>query len=83
MNASALSFQDIILKLQHFWASKGCVVIQPYDSEVGAGTFHTATLARLVLRTGAPAMPSPVAALPTAVTARIPTACSTIISSRS
>ena len=46
MNASALSFQDIILKLQHFWASKGCVVIQPYDSEVGAGTFHTATLLR-------------------------------------
>ena len=46
MNASALSFQDIILKLQQFWASKGCVVIQPYDSEVGAGTFHTATLLR-------------------------------------
>lgn len=46
MNTEALSFQDIILKLQCYWASKGCVVLQPYDSEVGAGTFHTATTLR-------------------------------------
>lgn len=46
MDPNALSFQDIILQLQHFWASKGCVVMQPYDSEVGAGTFHTATILR-------------------------------------
>ncbi len=38
-----LSFQNIILKLQEFWAQKGCLVLQPYDIEVGAGTFHTAT----------------------------------------
>ena len=43
MEKDVLTFQDIILKLQQFWASKGCIVLQPYDSEVGAGTFHTAT----------------------------------------
>lgn len=40
------SFQDIILTLQHFWAEHGCVVLQPYDMEVGAGTFHPATTLR-------------------------------------
>ncbi|MBF0113325.1 MAG: glycine--tRNA ligase subunit alpha [Desulfamplus sp.] len=39
-----MNFQDVILNLQKFWAEKGCVVIQPYDEEVGAGTFHHATL---------------------------------------
>ena len=42
------SFQDIILKLQHFWASQGCALLQPYDMEVGAGTFHTATFLRAI-----------------------------------
>lgn len=42
----ALSFQDIILKLHHFWARQGCVILQPYDMEVGAGTFHPATTLR-------------------------------------
>lgn len=37
-------FQDVILELQKFWAKKGCVLVQPYDMEVGAGTFHPATL---------------------------------------
>ena len=37
-------FQDLIMSLQAFWARKGCLVIQPYDLEVGAGTFHHATL---------------------------------------
>jgi len=37
-------FQDVILGLQKFWAQKGCVLVQPYDMEVGAGTFHPATL---------------------------------------
>ena len=46
MNASALSFQDIILRLQQYWGEQGCVIMQPYDSEVGAGTFHTATTLR-------------------------------------
>jgi glycyl-tRNA synthetase alpha chain len=36
-------FQDIILTLQHFWAEKGCNVMQPYDENMGAGTFHPAT----------------------------------------
>ena len=37
------SFQDLILTLQRFWADQGCVILQPYDMEVGAGTFHPAT----------------------------------------
>jgi len=36
-------FQDLILRLQAYWADQGCVVLQPYDMEVGAGTFHAAT----------------------------------------
>ncbi len=39
-------FQDIIATLNEYWGSKGCVVMQPYDMEVGAGTFHPATLLR-------------------------------------
>jgi glycyl-tRNA synthetase alpha chain len=40
------SFQDLILTLQVFWGAQGCVVLQPYDMEVGAGTFHPATTLR-------------------------------------
>ncbi len=40
------SFQDLIMTLQQFWGSQGCVVLQPYDMEVGAGTFHPATTLR-------------------------------------
>jgi glycyl-tRNA synthetase alpha chain len=40
------SFQSLILKLQEFWAAKGCLILQPYDMEVGAGTFHPATTLR-------------------------------------
>ena len=40
------SFQDTIFNLQKFWGKKGCVVLQPYDMEVGAGTFHPATTLR-------------------------------------
>jgi len=40
------SFQALILELQRFWASEGCVLLQPYDVEVGAGTFHPATTLR-------------------------------------
>ena len=39
-------FQDVILSLHKFWARKGCVMVQPYDLEVGAGTFHPTTLLR-------------------------------------
>ena len=40
------SFQSIIMKLQHFWSDQGCIVLQPLDMEVGAGTFHPATVLR-------------------------------------
>ena len=39
-------FQDIILRLQNYWAEQGCAILQPYDMEVGAGTFHPATTLR-------------------------------------
>jgi glycyl-tRNA synthetase alpha chain len=41
-----LSFQQIILKLHEYWGNKGCAILQPYDMEMGAGTFHTATTLR-------------------------------------
>ena len=42
------SFQDLILRLQEFWAARGCVIMQPYDMPMGAGTFHPATFLRAV-----------------------------------
>ena len=42
------TFQAIILALQSYWADRGCVLLQPYDLEVGAGTFHTATFLRAI-----------------------------------
>lgn len=45
---SVATFQDLILTLQKFWADKGCVLMQPYDMEVGAGTFHPATFLRSI-----------------------------------
>jgi len=42
----APSFQDLILKLERFWADQGCVILQPYDMEMGAATFHPATALR-------------------------------------
>ena len=46
--AKALTFQQIILKLQSYWDAQGCVLMQPYDMEVGAGTSHTATFLRAI-----------------------------------
>jgi len=43
-----LTFQDLILKLQSYWSAKGCALLQPYDMEMGAGTFHTATFLRAI-----------------------------------
>ncbi len=43
-----MNFQDIIMTLIKFWARKGCVMIQPYDMEVGAGTFHPTTLLKVL-----------------------------------
>lgn len=42
------TFQEIILSLQHFWSDQGCVILQPLDMEVGAGTFHPATFLRAI-----------------------------------
>jgi glycyl-tRNA synthetase alpha chain len=42
------TFQDLILALQRYWAERGCVILQPYDMEMGAGTFHTATFLRSI-----------------------------------
>jgi len=41
-----MNFQDVILTLQRYWGKQGCALLQPYDMEVGAGTFHTATFLR-------------------------------------
>ncbi len=46
MKVQPRTFQDLILALQHYWADQGCTLLQPYDMEVGAGTFHTATFLR-------------------------------------
>ena len=46
ISKSFVSFQDTILNLQKYWSKKGCVILQPYDLEVGAGTFHPATTLR-------------------------------------
>ena len=43
-----MTFQEIILSLQRFWADRGCVLQQPYDIEVGAGTFNPATFFRVL-----------------------------------
>ena len=45
-NKNILSFQDIVMNLQKFWGKNGCVILQPYDLEIGAGTFHPATTLR-------------------------------------
>ncbi len=45
-NSKIQTFQDTIFNLQKFWAKHGCVILQPYDMEVGAGTFHPATTLR-------------------------------------
>jgi glycyl-tRNA synthetase alpha chain len=42
----ARTFQDLILTLQNYWAARGCLILQPYDMEMGAGTFHPATTLR-------------------------------------
>ena len=42
------TFQELIFALQRYWSDQGCVILQPYDMEVGAGTFHTATFLRSI-----------------------------------
>ncbi|MEZ5626469.1 MAG: glycine--tRNA ligase subunit alpha [Rhodocyclaceae bacterium] len=48
MSVQKPTFQEVILRLQHFWGERGCVLLQPYDLEVGAGTSHTATFLRAI-----------------------------------
>ena len=48
MKKQGLNFQDLILKLSHFWVKQGCVLQQPYDVEVGAGTMHPETFLRVL-----------------------------------
>jgi glycyl-tRNA synthetase alpha chain len=43
-----LTLQQLLQRLEHFWGNHGCVLLQPYDMEVGAGTFHTATFLRAI-----------------------------------
>lgn len=43
-----MTFQEIILTLQNFWSQQGCIIIQPYDMEMGAGTYHPATFLRAI-----------------------------------
>ena len=83
MPANNTSFQSLILSLQTFWAEQGCVILQPYDMEVGAGTFHPATTLRAL---GPEPWRAPTcsrrAGPRTAAMARTRTGCSTTISSR-
>lgn len=46
MASAPLSFQQLILTLHQYWSDRGCLILQPYDMEMGAGTFHTATTLR-------------------------------------
>ena len=43
-----LTFQQLILRLNDYWDRRGCALLQPYDMEMGAGTFHTATFLRAI-----------------------------------
>jgi glycyl-tRNA synthetase alpha chain len=77
------TFQDVIQTLNRYWAEQGCVLIQPLDTEVGAGTFHPATFLRAIgPEPWAAAYVQPRAVRPTDATARIRTGCSTTTSTR-
>lgn len=49
-NVKGLTFQDLLLKLEHYWTQRGCILQQPYDVEVGAGTMHPETFLRVLGR---------------------------------
>ena len=69
-----MTFQELLMTLERFFADRGCIIVQPYDLEVGAGTFSPHTLLR--------ALGNPPGVQPTAAMAKIPTACSITISTR-
>lgn len=81
--ANSSSFQGLILTLQDYWAAQGCVVLQPYDVEVGAGTFHPATVLRSGPNRGEAAYVQPSRRPSDGRYRRKLTACSTITSFRS
>jgi glycyl-tRNA synthetase alpha chain len=43
-----MTFQDLLMTLQQFWAEQGCLIVQPFDMEVGAGTMHPETALRVL-----------------------------------
>ena len=47
-SGTPLSFQQLIFELQQYWSDLGCVIMQPYDMEMGAGTFHPSTFLRAI-----------------------------------
>ena len=79
-----MTFQDLILKLQSYWAKQGCILAQGYDLEVGAGTMNPATFLRVLGPRALEAWrtSSPPGAPPTAASARTPTGSSSTTSSR-
>lgn len=78
-----ITFQGLIQTLNQFWAQQGCVLIQPLDLEVGAGTFHPATFLRAIgPETWNAAYVQPSRRRPMAATARTRTACSATTSTR-
>ena len=79
---SAPTFQDIITRLNAYWANQGCVLIQPLDTEVGAGTFHPATFLRSLGPEPWNAAYVQPSRRPTVATAKIPIACSITTSIR-
>ena len=79
----AVTFQELIFALEKYWAKQGCVIQQPYDLEVGAGTFNPATFLRALGRSlGMSPMWNHHGDPPTAGMAKIRTGFSTITSTR-
>lgn len=78
-----MTFQEIILNLQKYWSGKGCVIMQPYDIEVGAGTFNPSTFLKVLgNKLGSVLMSSLRGDQLTGVMAKIQTGFSTTISFR-
>ena len=83
MSIERPTYQDVLLGLEQFWAGHGCVIWQPYHTEVGAGTFNPATFLRAWGPTrGTSPTWSPPSGPPTAATARTPTGWATTTSTR-